>query len=959
MKTEDLTRFGVDPRLIDIWRADGIEELLPVQRIAVQRYHLFQGENLIVSAPTSSGKTFVGEMAAAQTLLGQQKCFYLVPLKALATEKFETFRERYEPLGAKVVISSRDYRQFDDDIAEGRFQIAIVVYEKMQQILTQTPDILEGVRLVVADELQTLADPHRGADMEVLLTRLRLSPASFQFVGLSAVLRDSGLVSEWLGARFLEYCERPVELRRGFVYQGTYTYETYNKHERGTEEFLALDDDCEAWKIIMANAVRLAERGEQSLVFLSDKASTRRMAVRAAQLFEGTAATEAMAELEGLEETQSRQMLFDSLQSGIAFHNADLSLEERRTVERHFRKGAIRVICATPTLALGVNLPAKNVFLEPKLWERSRHTGRVFKRNLTKGEYENMGGRAGRLHLEDGFGRSILVATTELECIQYENCYLNADLEELEPQLRGVDLATHALRLVAAKAADSEADIARFLLHTLTGMKHARSLREHREEFEAKIADAVERCIQFGVLQRSGRPARLTATSLGRLCAVKGIAAATGDHLNAWLASLRGRSFTETEALLVLCQSQEAREQHINMSTMEHRSWVYPAELGALLPAPSREFFGTLFESRNYQTYEEVKPMKMALLLRAWAQGWPAADIERRYESLAGTIRAAAETCAWLADAAAAVADLLQLPEPSIGYLEELATRLDVGVPPEGAALCGIRVRGFGRVHIHDLTAAGLTGPEAVRSAPASVLNRVLGPKMAERVRQALRVPADTPEDTGPEETSTAPDAEETEPLGLPGAARKVEGDLDEGPLFRKRGEKWDVRYAGRAVHLGERVGMQYLAALLRQPGCAFPAESLRAAVAGVDTASSGNGAKVLDAQALAEYGKRLRELKDEQAQAKRNHDSGLQERLQGEIETLTRQLAQGTGLNGRPRRVGDDVERARKAVSMAITRVLGGIRQVHPTLWQHLQRSVQRGRLLCYAPDEPVAWEA
>ena len=155
MQIEDLNRYGVEQPLIDIWRESGYERLLPVQQIAVQRYGLFAGENLIVTAPTSSGKTFIGEMAAGHTISGGGKCFYLVPLKALATEKFETFRQRYGPRGARVVISTRDYRQYDQAIEEQAFDLAVVVYEKMQQILMQTPRTLQGIKLVVVDELQT------------------------------------------------------------------------------------------------------------------------------------------------------------------------------------------------------------------------------------------------------------------------------------------------------------------------------------------------------------------------------------------------------------------------------------------------------------------------------------------------------------------------------------------------------------------------------------------------------------------------------------------------------------------------------------------------------------------------------------------------------------------------------------------------------------------------------------
>ncbi len=110
MNIDELIKYGVSPDLIDIWRTSGHERLLPVQWLAVQRYDLFAGRNLIISAPTSSGKPFVGEIAAVEAMHDKGKVFYLAPLKAIASEKFRTFRERYGRTGARVGASSRDYR---------------------------------------------------------------------------------------------------------------------------------------------------------------------------------------------------------------------------------------------------------------------------------------------------------------------------------------------------------------------------------------------------------------------------------------------------------------------------------------------------------------------------------------------------------------------------------------------------------------------------------------------------------------------------------------------------------------------------------------------------------------------------------------------------------------------------------------------------------------------------------
>jgi helicase len=733
MHVAELSKYGIAPSLTDLWRACGHDPLLPIQQIAVQRYNLFGGDSLLVSAPTSSGKTFIGEMATANVVSQKGKAVYLVPLKALATEKFETFKDRYGPGGTRVVISTRDYREYDQAIEEQKFEIAVVVYEKMQQILNRKPSAFQGIKLVVADEIQMLADRERGADLEILLTRLRLSKLPLQFIGLSAVLQNNDLLSRWLGARFLEHYERPVELRRGILYRGQFDYRTYNAHNEGSEP-LPGETEGPAWRIMMSCALGLAAKGEQSLIFLPDKKATRAMAAKAAEELSGKPAVEAIEELRTLEETRSRDMLIECLQSGIAFHNADLCVEERTVVERHFRQGGIRIICATPTLAVGVNLPVKNVFLEPELWDDPDGQGHPYKRNMTKAEYDNMGGRAGRLSLEDDFGRSILVATAPLHQLQFKNCFLDAELEPIEPKLTGGDLATTVMNLVASNTAWNRNEVARFLSQTYTGVTHARVLSERQEEFGKKIDDAVQRCVKYGVI--TDGPEGLAATKLGQRCAAKGIMAQSGYEINLWLESKGRGSLTEMEVIYALCRTTEARRQHMNMSTAEYNNAEYPAKLVSKLPREAVEFFGQVLLDRNLQLYERVKPMKVALILSDWVDGHAAMDIEEEYQSLAGTIRAAGEVVSWLCDAAASIANLLEFPKDQVEFLQDLSQRLEKGVPSAGVSLCRIRVRGFGRTHVEKLVRAGLTDIKAVQRATEASLHHVLGKAMGRRVQE-------------------------------------------------------------------------------------------------------------------------------------------------------------------------------------------------------------------------------
>src|ERR1041384_7014806 len=145
MRVETLEAYNVPTDLLEIWRATIGPTLLPVQELAVKEYGLFSGGNLIVFSPTSSGKTFIGEMAAVKAARENTKVFYLVPQKALAEEKFQEFRQRYAKAGIKVVVSSRDHREFDEEIERRDFQIAVVVFEKMQALLVSKPQLMEAV----------------------------------------------------------------------------------------------------------------------------------------------------------------------------------------------------------------------------------------------------------------------------------------------------------------------------------------------------------------------------------------------------------------------------------------------------------------------------------------------------------------------------------------------------------------------------------------------------------------------------------------------------------------------------------------------------------------------------------------------------------------------------------------------------------------------------------------------
>ncbi|MFQ6008429.1 MAG: DEAD/DEAH box helicase, partial [Candidatus Zixiibacteriota bacterium] len=195
MRVSDLEKYGVPKRIIEIWQKRQGEMLLPVQSRAVRKGLLgnkddgieYRPVRMLISAPTTAGKSFCAEMAMVKALTHRRKTVVLVPLKSLAEQKHRFLQETYGPLGVKCLIVSGDHPENDRKFADGEYQIAVAIYEKFDLLLTAALDVLKTVGLIVVDEIQTIADPERGAILERLLTKIQASVYSPSIIGLSAV----------------------------------------------------------------------------------------------------------------------------------------------------------------------------------------------------------------------------------------------------------------------------------------------------------------------------------------------------------------------------------------------------------------------------------------------------------------------------------------------------------------------------------------------------------------------------------------------------------------------------------------------------------------------------------------------------------------------------------------------------------------------------------------------------
>ena len=464
-----LRAYGIGDEIIDIWKKSYGEFLLPIQQKAIVKHNVLGGRNLIIFAPTSSGKTLVGEIVSVHYAMAKKRALYLVPMKALAEEKYHQFREMYGELGIKTIISTHDRKEYDQHLERKEFHIAVVVFEKLNALLVKNPNLLEGIGLVVVDELQMMGDETRGAGLELLLTKIFSSPFKPQLLGLSAVLGDAEDLASWLKAELLVDTRRPVELRKGILSRNVFSYLEHNSGIEGDEEW-PLPEGSKEQLISLHAAKHLAQtHDEQSIIFLADKLGTETDGEKLKEMVDFPAAVGAIEELRTFEESYSKDLLFSLLAKGIALHNADLSWEERDLVERYFRKGEIKILLSTSTLAMGINLPARNVFIPEKKWSTPIHGDRLTMSDITKAEHENMGGRAGRLGFVNEFGRAILVTSSPFQKKALYDYYIKGGFEKLRPVLKDEDLDIYCLNLVASELCSTEEEIETFLLSTYTG----------------------------------------------------------------------------------------------------------------------------------------------------------------------------------------------------------------------------------------------------------------------------------------------------------------------------------------------------------------------------------------------------------------------------------------------------------------------------------------------------------
>ncbi|NHN46741.1 DEAD/DEAH box helicase [Halostella sp. JP-L12] len=611
------------PEFVEHYRERGIDELYPPQAAAVEAGVADDG-SVVAAVPTASGKTFVAQLAM---LTSGGTSLFIVPLRALATEKYEAFRDLP---GVSVGIATGDFDSRDEELDE--HDVVVATSEKVDSAIRNGAEWVENVGCAVVDEIHLLDSPDRGPTLEVTLAKLRRLTPDLQVVGLSATVANADEVADWLDAELVTSDWRPVDLRTGVYAGGAITFEDGDARPVPTEgdaPTVALVRDAVA-------------EGGQCLVFVNSRRATQDLArdladeelpVSAAEADRAAAAEEIRTSAT----TGTGTALADCAERGVAFHHAGLRSEHRTAVESAFRDRDLSVIVATPTLAAGVNVPARRVVVR----DHHRYTDDGVQ-SLPVLEVHQMFGRAGRPHL-DPYGEAVLVGDED-DAADLRERYIGAEPEAISSKLAREDaLRTHVLATVASGFADSREDLIDVFESTfLAHMDPDADLASVTDDAVAYLDDA-------GMIDDGDD---LAATDLGELVSQVYVDPLTGaDVLAAIERATEMDRVTSLTVLELVCDTPDMRGSYVRNSEAG-RLTQFAMDREAELTKPVADFDG------DFQAW--LGSLKTARMLDDWVHGEDAEVLSERYGVGPGDIRRTAERAEWLLNATESLAERVE-----------------------------------------------------------------------------------------------------------------------------------------------------------------------------------------------------------------------------------------------------------------------------------------------------------
>ncbi|MEM7818325.1 MAG: DEAD/DEAH box helicase [Candidatus Aenigmatarchaeota archaeon] len=699
MKIEELKNFGISEFIIVSLKERKINELYEYQKECLR----FLKDSYIISAPTNSGKTLLAVLSIAKELEKGNKIIYCVPLVALANEKFEEFKKIFN--NYKVAISVGDYDSADNFLAY--YDIIITTYEKLDSLIRHEANWIFQVGLIVLDEIHLLNDFHRGPTIEFLIMKIKKLIPGIKIVGLSATIKNVREIAEWLKINFYETNFRPIPLYEGVLIENK-IYLNNNKKiklkEAGIEGLI---------KTIL-------EKNKQAIIFCSTRKEAENLAKRLSEITKNYLkedlshySKEILNVLEN--PTEQCEKLSELVKNGIAFHHAGLLYKQRKIIEDLFKNKKLKILVSTTTLSMGLNLPSFCVIIAS--YKRFDLGKRNFISNI---EYKQMVGRAGRVPY-DKFGIGLLYAKTKAEAKLLLEKYVFGELEEIISKIGNeVILRSQILSLISSGFVKSKKDLIKFLKTSFFYFQ-----TKNKKFLESKTEEIINLLEKWKFIENKND--ELKATRIGKRVSELYIDPLSAKILLEGLEKIDEK--TKEILIFQLISSTTEMKFLVNVREKEYEKLLsfYYSNLGNFLIEIPNEF------DLDFEFY--LPTFKLSMILDSWINEKSENEILEEFRVAPGELRGILEIADWI---------LYSLQELSLltgklnilKKIKKLRIRTKYGIKEELIPL--IRIEGIGKVRARKLYKHGIKTVEQLRKIPLATLSLILGPKIAERVKEIV-----------------------------------------------------------------------------------------------------------------------------------------------------------------------------------------------------------------------------
>lgn len=706
-----------DGRINRLLELLGHNSLYPAQKQAIS-YGLLEGKNLLVTSPTASGKTLIAIMASIKAFEKGMKVVYLSPLRALALEKYHDLRvlERLEVLDRKIriKIASSDYHSSATEIGDA--DALVLTNEKMDSLIRHGVDWLPCVGLFVVDEVHLIGESERGPTLEMIIALIRKMNPHAQILGLSATISNSLEIARWLNCDLVETKWRPTRLLEGVYENGLIHLNDGNVVDISNNSNPVTDV-----------AMECVEKGGQTLVFAGTRKRACSLAVKSAEAVQkildkadkvkaARASLKVRSEGEDIELTSSLSKL---ISMGVAFHHAGLGASCRGIVEDAFKRGVIKVLVSTPTLASGVNLPARRVVISSILRYDTSYNANV---PISVLEYKQLCGRAGRPKY-DTFGEAIIISETGFDFEEVYEHYINGEPEPVRSQLiNHRELRAHLLGAISTIPGMKKCELYELFTNTLCAQQYK----------NAKLASRIDSTVAYleGENLVRSKGSRYVATNFGRQTSLLYINPTTAVSFRNAIESLEPSKSTaeshpnHTVGLLHLITSSDDFYPKLSMRKKD------VTELSSLIERHQDELLSQI---------NEFESTRSLLALYEWIHESSDRSLYERLAVEPGDMHRMVEVAEWLVQSLYQVAKLFKHYN-FLRELQNLQVRIKYGIKDELVPL--VVLEDIGRVRARALYNSGLVDARRVALATETKLSSIpkIGPTLARRLkRQAMK----------------------------------------------------------------------------------------------------------------------------------------------------------------------------------------------------------------------------